>query len=343
MKKWKSFIATAALTVFCGAVLAGCGSGNSSSAASGGEGVSSLGPEAPKEAIAQLKLGSREVPLYEYKGENIPSLEGFHSNLAITKDAIYGISFDRESKEFHLQKMSLADGAIAKIEDLGIVTNDPISSDGSNVYFFSKESGLSVYDGNAVSTVPDKNAAVVRIVYGDTNAYTSTSFIDQSGIAYGTISKDGIKDPATVLSGDQFKEIAKVADETNAFLRWADKDGFYISTLAKNGGGVENWTKPFTQYGQDGKLIRAFEVNANLPAEAAKLHGEERGAIATKDYVVFYGMGYLRVFEKADGKYVGTIELRMKEGSVDIGAVVADNGNNIYFVGDKEKIYRIDL
>ena len=86
MKKWKALLAAASAALVCGAVLAGCGSDTSER----------LAPKPPKEAVARLKFADREVPLYEYTGAVIPALEGKNANLAVTKDAIYGIRSDAE-------------------------------------------------------------------------------------------------------------------------------------------------------------------------------------------------------------------------------------------------------
>ena len=167
MKKWKALLAAASAALVCGAVLAGCGSDTSER----------LAPKPPKEAVARLKFADREVPLYEYTGAVIPALEGKNTNLAVTKDAIYGIRSDAEEKNYRLQKLTLKDGAIASVEDLGIVLNEPRSSDGKNIYYLTREDELACYNGKAAAPTPTPGIGVVRAIYGGKNAYTSGSFV----------------------------------------------------------------------------------------------------------------------------------------------------------------------
>mgnify|MGYP000866173287 CR=1 FL=1 len=68
-------------------------------------------------------------------------------------------------------------------------------------------------------------------------------------------------------------------------------------------------------YGKDGKHVRTFECNKDLPSGTEVRMNDERRAIATKDYVVFYGKDYMRVFNKKDGAYVGDINLKLEKGS----------------------------
>lgn len=63
---WKKLLTVASTALLCGALLTGCG--DSGSSGGGLLGSKSLGPDAPKEAAAQLKLGDKDVPLCEYKG-----------------------------------------------------------------------------------------------------------------------------------------------------------------------------------------------------------------------------------------------------------------------------------
>ena len=350
---WKKLLTVVSTALLCGALLTGCGgsggSGGSDGSGGGMLGSKSLGPDAPKEVVAQLKLGDKDVPLYEYKGAALPEkLQGFHSNLAVTKNAIYGISFVAASKEFHLQKMNLENGAITSVEDLGNVENEPITSDGINIYFITKkDDNIGVYDGNAVSNFSNKDAAVIRAIFGEKTAYTSGTFVSRSGIMAGTISKDGTKDMKSVLPKDEFAKLQDAKDasaEKNSFLACADKDGFYITTLATHGGDSEKWTKPLHMYGPDGKKIRTFELNEGI-GNAEKRKVSERQSIATKDYVVFFASGFLRVFNKKEGTYVGDIELKLNGKNVSPTGVTVDDENHLYFIDDKtsENIYRIDL
>ena len=345
MKKWKSILAAAAALVCAGALFAGCGDG-------GGIGIggpADNGPAAPKEAVTKLKLGDKEVPMYAYKGADTPQLVDSHGSLAVTKDAIYGISFEKKEKKYHLKKMSLKDGAITGVEDLGEIKKEPLSSDGTNVYYILDTNGkIGCYDGTAATSFDVKGIRTICAIYGDKNAYVCGDFVSSSDTMFGAISKEGMKDPKVVLPKDEFGKLSQAKDatkESNASLVCADKDGFYISTLATNGGS-DKWTFPLHMYGSDGKKIRTFDCNADLPSGAEKRKAGERHAIATKDYVIFFYSGYLRLFNKKDGKYVGDIELMLEKHKIDPRGVTADDANHIYFTdagGDQPMIYRIDL
>ena len=345
MKKWKSILAAAAALVCAGALFAGCGDG-------GGIGIggpADNGPAAPKEAVTKLKLGDKEVPMYAYKGADTPQLVDSHGSLAVTKDAIYGISFETKEKKYHLKKMSLKDGAITGVEDLGEIKKEPLSSDGTNVYYILDTNGkIGCYDGTAATSFDVKGIRTICAIYGDKNAYVCGDFVSSSDTMFGAISKEGMKDPKVVLPKDEFGKLSQAKDatkESNASLVCADKDGFYISTLATNGGS-DKWTFPLHMYGSDGKKIRTFDCNADLPSGAEKRKAGERQAIATKDYVIFFYSGYLRLFNKKDGKYVGDIELMLEKHKIDPRGVTADDANHIYFTdagGDQPMIYRIDL
>ena len=350
MKKWKSVLAAAATLVCAGIVFAGCGSGDGGGIAGGIGGPADNGPAAPKEAVTKLKLGDKEVPMYAYKGADTPQLVDSHGSLAVTKDAIYGISFEKKEKKYHLKKMSLKDGAITGVEDLGEIKKEPLSSDGTNVYYILDTNGkIGCYDGTAATSFDVKGIRTVRTIYGDKNAYVCGDFVSSSDTMFGAISKEGMKDPKVVLPKDEFGKLSQAKDvtkESNASLVCADKDGFYISTLATNGGGSDKWTFPLHMYGPDGKKIRTFDCNADLPSGAEKRKAGERQAIATKDYVIFFYSGYLRLFNKKDGKYVGDIELMLEKHKIDPRGVTADDANHIYFTdagGDQPMIYRIDL
>lgn len=336
MKKWKALLAAASAALVCGAVLAGCGSDTSER----------LAPKPPKEAVARLKFADREVPLYEYTGAVIPALEGKNTNLAVTKDAIYGIRSDAEEKNYRLQKLTLKDGAIASVEDLGIVLNEPISSDGKNIYYLTREDELACYNGKAATLTPTPGIGVVRAIYGGKNAYTSGSFVSDADVMFGATSKDGIKDAKTVLSKDVFDKLARAKDathEANAFLIGADADGFYVSSLATYGSTDKEWTKPLHTYAPDGKIPHTFECNENIPSSAQKRTTWERSVVVTKDYVVFYSDGYLRAFNKKTGAYVGDIELGRDSRKLSPTGVTTDDENHIYFIDDNSHIYRIDL
>ena len=333
MKQWKTLIAATLTAVFAGAVLTGCG------------GSAELGPTPPKEAVAQLKFNGKDVPLYEYKGAELPKLQGYDTSLALTKDAIYAISIDGE-KKYHLQKIQLKDGAITAVEDLGSALRAPVTSDGTNIYYIPEKGKLGIYDGKAAPSVDVTNVHTFRAVFGGKNGYMSQNFVSDSDVLSGTLSKEGLKDPKTVLSKDVYKARYEAKDETyetNPYFIWADADGFYISSLASHDSDHKKWTEPFHMYSPDGKLLRTFKINEGIPSDAEKLDGSERQAIATKDYVVFYTTGCLRVFNKKDGAYVGDVELKIDKHSLMPEGVAADEANRIYFIDDKTHIYRIDL
>ncbi|AOH47085.1 hypothetical protein BCS37_00885 [Selenomonas sp. oral taxon 920] len=345
MKKWKSILAAAAALVCAGALFAGCGDG-SGGGVMGSKGSADNGPAAPKEAAAKFKLGDKDVPLYEYTGAELPKfISG--TTLAVTKDAIYGIAYGADKKP-HLQKFALKDGAITGVEDLGTAEDMPVSSDGTNIYYILDGKGtVGCYDGTTATSFTVPNSSDVRrvyAIYGGKDAYISRSFAS-SDILFGAISKEGVKDPKIALSEKVYKELGKDSKspdyETNAALVAADADGFYITTLATHGG-KDNWTEPLHMHAPDGKLVRTFEVNTDIPADAQKRKVAERQSIATKDYVVFFANGFLRVFNKKDGKYVGDIELQLNGKSLSPGNVTTDDANRLYFTAF-EHIYRIDL
>ena len=355
---WKKLLTAASAALLCGALLTGCGGSGGSGGSDGSDGSGggmlgskSLGPDAPKEVVAQLKLGDKDVPLYEYKGAALPEkLQGFHSNLAVTKDAIYALAYEKSDNDYHLKKLVLKDGAVASVEDLGPVAKEGISSDGTNIYYLDKAKNgkIGCYDGNAASNFTLKGVSVVRAVFGEKDAYTSGDFASKVDIMSGAISKEGLKDAKVVLSKDEFGKLKnnKAADEeNNSYLICADKDGFYITTLATHGGGSDQWTQPLHMYGPDGKKIRTFECNEGIPDSAQKRKISERQSIATKDYVVFYDRGFLRVFNKKDGKYVGDVELKINGKNIEPAGAAVDDENHIYFIDHKTdaNIYRIDL
>lgn len=98
-------------------------------------------------------------------------------------------------------------------------------------------------------------------------------------------------------------------------------------------------------YGKDGKHVHTFECNKDLPSGTEVRMNDERRAIATKDYVVFYGKDYMRLFNKKDGAYVGDINLKLEKGSIYPSRVTTDNANRLFCVNESGKgpIYRIDL
>ena len=346
---WKKLLTTAGAALLCGALLTGClgGGGGADGAPVDDKGI---GPDAPKEAVAQLKFGDKEALLYEYKGvPPLPEFEGINSNLAVTKDAIYGLS--QKEDAYYLKRIAVRDGAVTAVEDVALAENRPLASDGTNIYYVSDvmKFEIACFDKKSVSrfTVQDVNA--VRPVLGSKNAYMSSDFVSFSGVLFGEISKEGVKDVKSVLPADEFKKLSSRNDEkneTNDVLMCADKDGFYISTLAGHGSkNREDWTMPLHMYGPTGKKIRTFECNEGIPDSAEKRKISERQSIATKDYVVFYDRGFLRVFNKKDGKYVGDVELKINGKNIEPAGAAVDDENHIYFIDHKTdaNIYRIDL
>lgn len=336
MTKWKSLLCAAAAAYSACALLTGCVGGGSAC----------LAPQPPKTASAQLKFAGRDVPLYEYCGAELPALEGGDSCLAVTKDAIYGIQYMPEEKKYHLQKMRLKDGIITDVEDLGIVRDAPVTSDGTNIYYITRTDEIAMYNGKAavMSAAPSTN--IVRAVFGAADGYTSLRFLAGSDVMRGTLSKEGLKDAKTVLSKDVFGALSNNHSETeenNAFLIWADRDGFYVSTIATHGGMDKDEITPLHFYDPGGRKIRTFACNMDLPSDAEKYPQGERSAIVTRDYVVFYGQGYMRAFAKADGKHVGDVALTLDDRKLSPSGAAADDTNNIYFIHDKTHIYRIDL
>lgn len=337
---WKKLLAATAAALLLGALLGGW------IGYRGRDKDDGLAPAAPREAVAHLKLADKEVPLYEYTGAKIPEMQGFSTSLAVTKDAIYGISAESKENAYHLKKMSLKDGAILSIEDFGLVANEPISSDGMNVYYFHKgDDVVARCDGKESTTFHMPGVHVLRAVFGENKAYAGGAFVSEMDTVFGAVSRHGMKNTKCVLPKDEFAKLAgsgETTEENNAFLLCADKDGFYVATLAAHDGSADG-KKPLHMYGPDGRKLRTFECNANLPGDAPKRASAERQALATKDYVIFYGEGFLRVFNKKDGKYVGDVDLKIGERKLDPSGAAADDENHVYFIGGKDRIYRIDL
>ncbi len=346
---WKKLLTTAGAALLCGALLTGClgGGGGADGAPVDDKGI---GPEAPKEAVAQLKFGDKEALLYEYKGvPPLPAFEGINSNLAVTKDAIYGLS--QKEDAYYLKRIAVRDGAVTAVEDVALAENRPLASDGTNIYYVSDvmKFEIACFDKKSVSRFTVQDVKAVRPVLGSKNAYMSSDFVSFSGVLFGEISKEGVKDVKSVLPADEFKKLSSRNDEkneTNDVLMCADKDGFYISTLAGHGSkNREDWTMPLHMYGPTGKKIRTFECNEGIPKEAQKIPIRERHAIATRDYIVFYARGVMRVFNKKDGKYVADINLSVDKKALSPMMVTTDGANHIYFIDEytKNRIYRIDL
>lgn len=338
---WKKLLAGTAAALLIG-VLFGSWLGNRGSAESEGR-----IPAAPKEAIAQLKFGDRVASLYEYEGAGALNLQGVHSNLAVTKDAIYGISAENKENTYHLKKLNIKDGAIVSVEDFGLVANAPLSSDGTNVYYFHKGDGVvACCDGKEAVTFNMQGVRVLRAVFGENKAYAGGGLVSEFDTVVGSISRHGMKNAKSILMKDEFAKPADsgtVTEENNAFLLGADRDGFYVAALAAHGGFPEGGRPLLHMYGPNGRKLRTFECNANLPGAAEKRASAERQVVVTKDYVVFYASGCMRVFDKKNGKYVGDVELKLRGRNLEPCGAAADDENHIYFIGDQRHIYRLDL
>ena len=298
------------------------------------------GPAAPKEAVTKLKLGDKEVPLYEYKGAEIPKIESSSDipTLAVTRDAIYVLTNERSTSEFHLQKISIADGAVTAVTDLGRAECETISSDGLNIYYIKERGDLAVcYDGTNASTF-DLNAVDgcrnICAIFGDQKAYIADSFAQTRDTYCAAISKEGLKDVKSVLAREEIKKLSdgkNKADESAVFLCGADRDGFYL------------WCRDrsvLVMYGPDGKEVRSFAYSEN---------GEKPrtgcSVLPTKDYIVYYEAGMMRVFQKKDGTRVGDIEMRLDSKQLLPACAATDDANHIYFFDERtgKNIYRVDL
>lgn len=98
--------------------------------------------------------------------------------------------------------------------------------------------------------------------------------------------------------------------------------------------------KAVTQLKFNGKDVPLYEYKGEgIP----KLQSFHTSLAVTKDYVVFYASGFMRVFNKKDGKYVGDIELKLDKHTIAPAGVTVDDTNNLFFIDDKTHIYRIDL
>ena len=267
------------------------------------------------------------------------------TNLTVTKDAIYAGKFDASGdKKQHLMKLSVKDGAITAVEDLGILTAQPITTDGTNVYYQLGEQ-ICAYDGAAVTKSKRGETDIMRAVRGTSNIYTSGDPLKSQDIEMGTISKEGIKDLKSVLPKAEFaalNENKKENEENQAFLLWADADGFYISTIATNGGPPNKRTYPLHMYGPDGKKIRTFTINDGLP-DKKKTDSNARQVIPTKDYIVFYNGNFLRVFNKKDGAFIDEVELSFDGKIHPPKQITTDGENRVYILDQNSRIFRIDL
>ena len=132
MKKWKALIASAGIALFLGTVLMGYGGSDIARNLSGSAAKKSA-PAAPKDASFTYKLGEKNVQLYMYEGERPKDIITDKSKLAVTTGAIY--LTDLLGKKWHLKKISVTDGAIAAIDDLGIIDSTFLTSDGTKIYY----------------------------------------------------------------------------------------------------------------------------------------------------------------------------------------------------------------
>ena len=348
MKQWKTLCAAAA--VLTCAVMAGCGGGDT--AKGGSPAPVDLSLSLPKEPVTQVKFGDKTLPLYEYENADY-DLDYFDFNKSdpvVTKDGIYGIIYDHDDKKTHLCQLPVTDGAITDIVDLGVVLNRPITSDGTNVYYIPKEGELAVYDGKTTTTIPLQGKETWRAVFGGKDAYAGEEQVNEKGVTHGTIAKDGLKDAKTIPVPARPKPEG-YSMVRGAELLYADADGFY--TDEAYGNSLQNdeqhpWVIPVYQYSPDGKELRRFELNENIPQGTKQYAAHARCAVATKDYIVFRTSDdpILRVFSKKDGAYVGDIEITDGERTLRPKGIFTDNMNHVYFHtqdGGRQRIFRIDL
>ena len=88
------------------------------------------------------------------------------------------VPFEKKEEKYHLKKMSLKDGTITGVEDLGEIKKEPLSSDGTNVYYILDTNGkIGCYDGTAATSFDVKGIRTIRTIYGDKNAYVCGDFV----------------------------------------------------------------------------------------------------------------------------------------------------------------------
>lgn len=314
------------------------------------------GPAAPKEADLIYKLGDKEVLLYRYEGELPKGIHADISRLTVTSNAFYVSALSGD--ECYLKKINVADGVITTIDDLGRVDTSLLTLDGTNVYYSlydtDRKDGIhpyACYDGTSATEAGGKTTLDhASAVYGGKEVYSSAAFLNHVGVMAHTLTKEGFTDAKNVLAPDVIKKFEDAKDGTDEG-KWnlfhADRDGFYTysSAMFGNKKNSAEWVKRVRMYTPDGTEQRIFEVNKDIPDTASKLMSRSSQVVVTKDYVVFYFPGYIRVFRKSDGTYVGDIKPVRADGkNIDPVCVATDDVNHIYFIDRyQEKLHRLDL
>ena len=332
----------AAASLICAAFLAGCGSAE----------PGKTGGEAPPkmEAVQTLKLAGKDVPLYELTGAELPHFAA--SALAVTPEAVYAPTKEKGSKEAHLWKFPMKGSTLSAGEDISTLDPEWLTTDGKNVYFWLDNHAIGIYDGSAVSkaALSSNRERRVKAVYGSDIAYFHREGASETaGITRSKLTKDGFSEPKLLLATYGYMDKRKAEkDEVSPQLIAADEDGFYVQWTARNGStNGKGWTKPLYAFDPEGKELRSFEANTGL-SEGMQKASASGPVIVTKDYVVFSGLGLLRVFNKKSGAAVGDITYQLDGNVYTPEAAATDGTNHLYFTiyDNKNKVqhlYRMDL
>lgn len=354
MKNWMKRMSSAlTIGMMTCALFTGCGGGetpgtpSSSSSGTKAEDVIKMDP------IATLKLGEKDLSVYEFKGEEPLPLE--MSMMTVTPDAIYVVEHTHGKDDKVLGKYPYKGDKLAAREDLGEATSVVLTTDGKNVYFHTKDGHLGIYDGQELTKVPlsDNREGSTQVVYGSNQAYFSRSGAGKTaGYTRSKIGKDSYTDPVLLLSQKEYVHKMKdERDEVSPKLIFADEMGFYLRWTARHGSkNGQGWTSPIYLYDQDGKEVRQLNPDAGVPDGTEKWAGKKLLVCTTKDYFCFLTTGAIRVFDKNTSAYVGDIKWEMDKAPVlaDPGNFAVDGDNHIYFgVWDRKNkqqhIYRMDL
>ena len=173
MKKWKALIASAGIALFLGTVLMGYGGSDTARNLSGSAAKKSA-PAAPKDASFTYKLGEKNVQLYMYEGERPKDIITDKSKLTVTTGAIY--LTDLLGKKWHLKKISVTNGAIAAIDDLGIIDSTFLKTlDARNL-----RSGYAEMLKHALIAQPDRLHALLAFDLECPNLYALQALIAES-------------------------------------------------------------------------------------------------------------------------------------------------------------------
>lgn len=355
MKPWmKRMTSALAISMMTCALFTGCLGGSEAPGSSSGSDAGKKVEEPIKmEAMATLKLGEKDIPVYEFKGEEPLPLE--MSMMTVTPEAIYLIEHTHGKDDKVLGKYPYKGDQLTAREDLGEATSNVLTTDGKNVYFFLKGGHLGIYDGQELTKVPlsDNREGSTQVVYGSDQAYFSRSgALKTAGYTRAKIGKDGYTDPVLLLSQKEYVHKMKdERDEVSPKLIFADEMGFYLRWTARHGSkNGQGWTSPIYLYDKDGKEVRQLNPDAGIPDGTEKWAGKKLLVCTTKDYFCFLTTGAIRVFDKNTSAYVGDIKWAIDKRPVlaDLGHFAVDGDNHIYFGiwdgKDKQQhIYRMDL